>query len=129
MKSKDELFVKPISKQEKRKGDYWAKLRVRKEKDGLQYFDILTGKNHEEYEHLGIYLNGSRKFSALPNEKNPRNQIHTIHRKIESEFHGTLIDERKQLKNTKPQIDLKFKTKINVDSGEVYVSTFDFEIL
>lgn len=117
-----ELFVKSTAKQEKRKGNHWAKLRILKDrKDGLDYFDIVAGEKHEEHAHYAFNLDGSLKFRV------PRKKINSMRKVVELEFHGKLSDEKVQFRNTESNIELTFQVRIK-KSGEVYVSIFDFEI-
>lgn len=119
-----EIWTKKIRRQTVRHSEYWAKLRIIPDKkSNIYYYDITTGKICEEHAHYGFNLDGTLKFHV------PRNQIQSIRHQVESKLHGEIVDEKIKLKNTTPQIDLKFQVILNGSTNESTVSLFDFELI
>lgn len=103
---------------------HWAKLRIKKDKSGNQYADILVGWKGDKkwHAHFGINPNQSIKFEEY------RGIINSLAKHVKSVKRGdissatTIIDPA--IKKTRP---LVFVFEIKESTGEVVIKRFAFK--
>ena len=83
--------------------NFWAKLRVKRDENGIQYYDVLAGERRKKsHIHIGYTLKGDEKF------RRSREQIVSLSRKIKSQMHGEYPAEKIVLKKALKSVELFF---------------------
>ena len=111
------------SKREYKDKTHWAKLRIKKDKQGKQYIDVLVGRKGKRWHaHFGFNLDQSLRFAEF------RGVVHSIQRDVESSKKGHL--ESKKIivdPEVKPMKELILKLNIDGDTKEVTIREFRLE--
>ena len=103
---------------------HWAKLRIKRDKFGLEYADLLIGWKGDKkwHAHLGINLDQSIKFEQY------RGVINSVVRNAKSLKKGKYESFAKEVdSNIKHIRPFVFEFTINVSSAEIVVSKFEFK--
>ena len=103
--------------------EWWAKLRVQKyKKSGQDYYDILGGKKGSKaiHYHQGIGLDTNSLFLM------PRNVIHTVEHKVESELYGKVVDEKIDYNTLEPAMKFDITIEVKSSSRESKIIQFKF---
>ena len=102
--------------------NFWAKLRVKCDKHGIQYYDVLAGERcKESHIHTGYTLKGDEKF------RRSREQIVSLSRKIKSQMHGEYPAEKIVLKKSPEKCRIVFSVTPVGPTRESTVGIFELE--
>lgn len=104
-----------------RSENFWGKLRVKEDKKGFFYYDVLVGKkeNHEAHVHMGYDLIGNPIFVE------DRGRIENITRNIESNLHGKLPTEKFEYKKTTPKLKVSLGFRPDGPTKSSIVNKFE----
>ena len=102
--------------------EYWAKLRVKHDRDGVQYYDMIAGeRNRGPHMHAGMTLSGQKLFFL------DRNVVTAITKEDESRIYGKYQKEELVLKETSGKCDIVFRVKADGSSQESFVDAFELK--
>lgn len=102
--------------------DYWAKLRVKSDSDGAQYYDVLCGEKHKKpHMHIGWSLLGQMIFCE------DRDVITTMTKETESQLHGKYPKEKLVLKEGPGKCNIIVRVKAIGSSKESFIEVFELE--
>jgi len=113
-----DLWMKP-AKLESDDKEHWVKLRIKKDKEGNQYIDVLSGaKGNKTHSHYALSLDQRLIFIE------PRDQMHSLRRVVESAQKG-LLDDKTIVYDEKAAKNKCIETKILMDekTREVKISS------
>ena len=102
--------------------DYWAKLRVMSDSDGVQYYDVLAGERHKRpHMHMGISLLGESIFAL------DRGVVTAVARETESRLYGKYPKEELRLKENPGKCEVTVRVKIDGPSKESAIDVFELK--
>ena len=102
--------------------NFWAKLRVKCDNDGNQYYDVLIGEKHKDpHAHIGYTLVGNEIFRVT------KDQIRSLERQVESQMHGKYPSEKLVLKQNPERCTTRFSIISNDSTRESIVKIFELK--
>lgn len=113
------VWIKPI-KIEIKRGNSWAKLRIKNDKKFGQYIDVLSGKNGIIHSHVGYCVEcGETLFIQ------PRKQIHSLegHKLTQNGVEKKTVFEDQTVNFSE---ELVFKAEVNRQTWELTITEFKF---